>query len=256
MTRFIDTHCHLDLLEKPMDQVLHEAGESGVDRLITISVDGSSLRKVKRLLSKWHQIYGTAGVHPHSASEFGKEGPESIRNAVQQETRIVAVGEIGLDYHYLHSPRDVQKLVFREQLKLAEELDMPVVLHTREAEEDTLKLLRECPPPRMGVAHSFTGSRKMAEELLDMGWYLGINGIISFKKADDLKQVVRHVPIQRILLETDAPYLSPVPYRGKPNAPNRIPVIAECLAGILEIPLENLASQTCLNAEELFGLLN
>ena len=117
MTRFIDTHCHLDLIEKPMDQVLNEAGESGVDRLITISVDSLSLSKVKRLLSKWPQIYGTAGVHPHSASEFGKEGPESIRSAVQQETRIVAVGEIGLDYHYLHSPRDVQKQVFLEQLE-------------------------------------------------------------------------------------------------------------------------------------------
>ena len=256
MTRFIDTHCHLDLLEKPPDQVLDEACELGVDRLLTIAVDDASLSKVKRLLSISPRIYGTAGVHPHSASEFGKEGAENIRNSILQETRIVAVGEIGLDYHYLNSPRDAQIQAFRKQLELAEELNMPVVLHTREAEEDTLKLLRECPPSRMGVAHSFTGSRKMAEELLAMGWYLGINGIISFKKADDLKQVVRHVPIQRILLETDAPYLSPVPYRGRENAPNRIPVIADCLAEILEISLEQIASQTCLNAEELFGISN
>ena len=254
MTSLIDTHCHLDLIGLPMDQVLKEAKEAGVERVITIAVDMASLTQVKQLIRDWPKVYGTAGVHPHSAAEFDTKTVEHIRQDVLAEMKMLAIGEIGLDYHYQYSSKEAQQHAFREQLALAEEMNLPVVLHTREAEVDTLGLLRDHPPSRKGVAHSFTGTRQMAEELLSMGWYLGFNGIVTFKNAEELRQVVRNVPVHRLLLETDAPYLSPAPFRGKPNAPCRVSVIADYIAGLLEIPVEQLARQTTQNAKKLFSL--
>ena len=142
---------------------------------------------------------------------------------------------------------------FREQLELAEELDLPLVMHTREAEQDTLDILKKLSPSRKGVAHSFTGSREMAKELVKMGWYLGINGIVTFKNAEDLRQVVHHTPLERLLLETDSPYLSPVPFRGRPNAPERVSVVCTFVAELLGMEKSELAKQTTQNAQELFG---
>ena len=160
----------------------------------------------------------------------------------------------GLDYHYNYSDAETQQAVFREQLQIAEALQLPVVLHTREAEEDTLRILEEHPVSRKGVAHSFTGSQEMADALLAMGWFIGINGIVTFKNAEALRKVVHSLPLDRLLLETDAPYLTPVPFRGKPNSPAQVPVIAEFLAEDLGIPVAQLAAQTSENARRLFAL--
>ena len=154
----------------------------------------------------------------------------------------------------MNSSTENQQFAFRKQLQIAVELNLPVVLHSREAEADTISILKEIPVPAFGVAHSFTSSLKMARTLLDMGWYLGINGIVTFKNAEDLREVVRWIPMDRLLLETDSPFLAPVPFRGKPNKPAHIPVIASFIAELRKIPIEHLAEKTSENANRLFSI--
>ena len=261
MQGLIDTHCHLDMLKAEIPDVLSAAKEVGVDKVVTISVDEASQNQVMSLISEWPNVFGTLGVHPHSASDYHDGMTEQIRNAFriqgnpghEVKTKLLAIGEAGLDYHYLYSPKDAQYHAFREQLILADELNLPLVMHTREAEDDTLKILREIPLERKGVAHSFTSSRKMAEELIEMGWYLGINGIVTFKNAQDLREIVLNSPPERLLLETDSPYLSPMPFRGRANSPERVSVICAFVAQLLEMDEDSLAKQTTQNAKELFG---
>ena len=262
MQGLIDTHCHLDMLKAEIPEILSSAKEAGVEKVITISVDEESQKRVLELSRNWPNVFGTLGVHPHSASEYHPGISDQIRNAFSEQNlrdqdeipKLLAIGEAGLDYHYLYSPKEAQKNAFREQLELAEELDLPLVMHTREAEQDTLDILKKLSPSRKGVAHSFTGSREMAKELIEMGWYLGINGIVTFKNAEDLRQVVLHTPLERLLLETDSPYLSPVPFRGRPNAPERVSVVCTFVAELLGMEENELAKQTTRNAQELFGL--
>ena len=261
MQGLIDTHCHLDMLKAEIPEILSSAKEAGVEKVITISVDEKSQKRVLELSRNWPNVFGTLGVHPHSASEYHPGISEKIRDAFSEQKlgdqdeipKLLAIGEAGLDYHYLYSPKEAQMNAFREQLKLAEELDLPLVMHTREAEQDTLDILKKLPPSRKGVAHSFTGSREMAKELVEMGWYLGINGIVTFKNAEDLRQIVLHTPLERLLLETDSPYLSPVPFRGRPNAPDRVSVVCTFVSELLGMEENELAKQTTLNAQELFG---
>jgi TatD DNase family protein len=153
----------------------------------------------------------------------------------------------------MNSPAEIQQQAFRKQLQLAVELNLPVILHSREAETDTLNILQEFPVPSLGVAHSFTSSIEMAKILVDMGWYLGINGIVTFKNAEDLREVVRWLPLEHLLLETDSPFLAPIPFRGKPNKPAHIPAIAGFIAKLRKISLEELAQQTTANAQRLFN---
>jgi len=153
----------------------------------------------------------------------------------------------------MNSPAEIQQQAFRKQLQLAVELNLPVILHSREAETDTLNILQEFPVPSQGVAHSFTSSIEMARTLVEMGWYLGINGIVTFKNAEDLREVVRWLPLDRLLLETDSPFLAPIPFRGKPNKPAHIPAIGGFIAELREISLEELAQQTTANAQRLFN---
>ncbi len=222
--------------------------------MMTISVNRETLAWVDALAQEHPDVYGSLGIHPHDAAEYAPEVAEQIRTRCAQNPKVKAIGETGLDYHYNYADRDTQRHAFQAQLELAEELQLPVVLHTREAEADTLEVLQQHPVSRRGVAHSFTGSLEMAQTLVEMGWYIGLNGIVTFKNADALREVVRQLPLEALLLETDAPFLAPVPFRGKPNAPARIPVIAEFLAQFLDLPLEQLAEQTNQNAQTLFGL--
>lgn len=251
MTSFIDTHCHLDRLALSLPEALNAAKAAQVQTLLTISVDRESLPFVIETARDQPEVYGALGIHPHDAGQFDDSITQTIREQVSQ-AKIVAVGETGLDYHYMYAEREVQQTAFQAQLELANELDLPVVLHSREAEADTLALLRSHPPQRGGVAHSFTGSTEMALQLVEMGWMLGVNGIVTFKNAHELRETLRQIPLERLILETDSPFLSPIPYRGKPNDPSRIPVIARSLADWLEVPLEQLAEQTNENAQQLF----
>ena len=254
MTSFIDTHCHLDKLDSTPEEAVKQAIQEGVKTMVTISVDEESFDFVSNAVMQFKDVYGTIGVHPHDASEFRTSLEQSIRKLAREQDKLIAIGETGLDYHYMNSSTENQQFAFRKQLQIAVELNLPVVLHSREAEADTISILKEIPVPALGVAHSFTSSLKMAKTLLDMGWYLGINGIVTFKKAEDLREVVRWLPLDRLLLETDSPFLAPVPFRGKPNKPAHIPVIASFIAELRKIPIEHLAEKTSQNAHRLFSI--
>jgi len=253
MTSFIDTHCHLDILESTPEETIIEAKQAGVQRMVTIAVDEPSLDFVSSTVQEFPAVYGSVGFHPHDASKLTKSLLQKIRQLAEEQHKLIAIGETGLDYHYMNSPAEIQQQAFRKQLQLAVELNLPVILHSREAETDTLNILQEFPVPSLGVAHSFTSSIEMARTLVEMGWYLGINGIVTFKNAEDLRKVVRWLPLDRLLLETDSPFLAPIPFRGKPNKPAHIPAIATFIAELREISLEELAQQTTANAQRLFN---
>ena len=253
MTSFIDTHCHLDKLDSTPEAAVNEAKDAGVQQMLTISVDEQSLDFVLNAVRQFPEVYGSVGFHPHDASKLTKSLLQKIRQLAEEQHKLIAIGEIGLDYHYMNSPAEIQQQAFRKQLQLAVELNLPVILHSREAETDTLNILQEFPVPSHGVAHSFTSSIEMARTLVEMGWYLGINGIVTFKNAEDLRKVVRWLPLDRLLLETDSPFLAPTPFRGKPNKPAHIPAIATFIAELREISLEQLSAQTTANAERLFN---
>ena len=253
MTSFIDTHCHLDILESTPEETIIEAKQAGVQRMVTIAVDEPSLDFVSSTVQEFPAVYGSVGFHPHDASKLTKSLLQKIRQLAEEQHKLIAIGEIGLDYHYMNSPAEIQQQAFRKQLQLAVELNLPVILHSREAETDTLNILQEFPVPSHGVAHSFTSSIEMARTLVEMGWYLGINGIVTFKNAEDLREVVRWLPLEHLLLETDSPFLAPIPFRGKPNKPAYIPAIATFIAELREISLEELAQQTTANAQRLFN---
>lgn len=253
MTSFIDTHCHLDILESTPEESIIEAKQAGVQRMVTIAVDEPSLDFVSSTVQKFPSVYGSVGFHPHDASKLTTSLLQKIRQLAEEQHKLIAIGEIGLDYHYMNSPAEIQQQAFRKQIQLSVELNLPVILHSREAETDTLKILQEFPVPSLGVAHSFTSSIEMAKILVDMGWSLGINGIVTFKNAKDLQEVVSWLPLEHLLLETDSPFLAPIPFRGKPNKPAHIPTIANFIAKLKKITLEELAQQTTANAERLFN---
>ena len=254
MTSFIDTHCHLDKLESNPEETVEEAKQEGVKTMVTISVDEESFDFVSKAVKQFKDVYGTVGIHPHDASEFSPKLGKSIQKMASEQDKLIAIGETGLDYHYMNSSSEDQQFAFRKQLQIAVEVNLPVVLHSREAEADTINILKEIPVPALGVAHSFTSSLMMAKTLLDMGWYLGINGIVTFKNAEDLREIVRWIPMDRLLLETDSPFLAPIPFRGKPNKPAHIPIIASFVAELRNITIEHLAEKTSENAQRLFHI--
>ena len=253
MTSFIDTHCHLDKLDSTPEEAIIEAKQAGVQRMVTVSVDEPSLDFVSSMVQQFPEVYGSVGFHPHDAAELTEDLEQKIRKLALEEKKLIAIGETGLDYHYMYSSAEVQQQVFSKQLQLAVELNLPVIMHSREAETDTLNILQEIPVPPLGVAHSFTSSFEMAKTLIEMGWYIGINGIVTFKNAEDLREVVSWLPLDRLLLETDSPFLAPTPFRGKPNKPAHIPAIATFIAELREISLEQLSEQTSANAQRLFN---
>ena len=253
MTSFIDTHCHLDKLDSTPEEAIIEAKQAGVQRMVTVSVDEPSLDFVSSMVQQFPEVYGSVGFHPHDAAELTEDLEQKIRKLALEEKKLIAIGETGLDYHYMYSSAEVQQQVFSKQLQLAVELNLPVIMHSREAETDTLNILQEIPVPPLGVAHSFTSSFEMAKALIEMGWYIGINGIVTFKNAEDLREVVSWLPLDRLLLETDSPFLAPTPFRGKPNKPAYIPAIATFIAELRGISLEQLSEQTSANAQRLFN---
>ncbi len=253
-TPIIETHCHLDYLDQSdLDATLEKSLAVGVERIITIAVSKDNLLRVLELARSSQYVWGTQGIHPHDAASYSPEVDAIIRmNAV--DARIVAIGEIGLDYHYDHAERAVQRKAFEQQLQTAVDLDLPVVIHTREADDDTRDILRNYSVTlsRKGVIHSFTSSLALAEFCLGEGFMLGFNGITTFNRAENVRQVVAATPLQQLVLETDAPYLTPVPYRGKANAPYFLPFIAEAVAVIKSLDVEELLQQVRANSMKLF----
>jgi TatD DNase family protein len=250
----IETHCHLDYLKAlPLEEIRQKISEAGISKVITIGVDPLNLDKVMELSHQFGEIYFTQGIHPHDAKEATEVEFTKILER-SRDKKMVAVGEIGLDYHYDNSPRDIQRKQFERQLQIAVDTDLPVVIHTREAEEDTMSILRNFSSSlkRKGVIHSFTSSMELAQFVLNEGFYIGFNGIITFKKAENVQEVVKITPKERILFETDSPFLTPVPHRGKENAPYYLPVIAEKISELKDIELEILKAQVFQNSLDCF----
>ena len=253
-TPIIETHCHLDYLdEEQLEFVLQKSAEVGIERIVTIAVSPGNIDRVMELTQHAPNIWGTQGVHPHEAESYNQEVDAIIRERCASE-RILAVGEIGLDYYYDHADRATQRKVFEQQLQIAVDQNMPVVIHTREADEDTRDILQNFSSAlnRKGVIHSFTSGLALAEYCLGEGFMLGFNGITTFNQADNVRAVVNATPLSLLVLETDAPYLTPVPYRGKPNAPYYLPFIAERVAAVKELDVEFLLRQAYQNSLDLF----
>ena len=253
-TPIIETHCHLDYLApEELESTLKKSRDVGIERIVTIAVSAQNLDTVMALTRHSSYIWGTQGIHPHEAESFTPAVAATIKAHAADE-RILAIGEIGLDYYYDHADRAVQRKVFEQQLQIAAELDMPVVIHTREADEDTRDILKNYSSllSRKGVIHSFTSSLALAEFCLSEGFALGFNGIATFNRADNVREVIAATPVQQLLLETDAPYLTPVPYRGRPNAPYYLPFIAEQVAAVKDMPIEELLQQAYSNSVQLF----
>jgi TatD DNase family protein len=255
---FIETHCHLDYLKAlPLDEIRLKIREAGISKVITIGVDPENLDAVKKISDECQEIYFTQGIHPHDAKNATQAEYEKISSRAILP-KMVAVGEIGLDYHYNNSPAEIQREVFEKQLQMACDLDLPVVIHTRDAEEDTRAILKNFSSTlkRKGVIHSFTSSRELAEFVLDEGFYIGFNGIITFKKAENVQEVVKLTPPSKILFETDSPFLTPVPHRGKENAPYYLPFVAQKIAELKNIDLELLKAEVFQNSLSCFPKLN
>lgn len=252
----IETHCHLDYLDtKELEETLKESRRVGIEKIITISVEPNNFDKVLKLANQNEMVFCTQGIHPHDAKEARQKDLELIKER-QSLSKVVAVGEIGLDYHYNNSPKAIQLKVFEEQLNIAAETNQPVVIHSRDADDDMARLLKEFAPKlnKKGVVHSFTSGPQLAQTALDLGFYLGFNGIITFKNAEEVRDIVRMTPIKQILFETDSPYLTPVPHRGKENNPSYLPFIIEKIAEIKNVDINELKEQVYQNSKTLFNL--
>lgn len=250
----IETHCHLDYLkENPLNEILDNAKAVGVEKIITIAVSPDNLDTVMSLIGQDDMLWGTQGVHPHDAEKYTQETGEKIRTHALNE-RIVAIGEIGLDYFYDNADRTIQRQVFHEQLQIAADLDLPVVIHSRDADDDTIEILKrfETSLKRKGVIHSFTSGPELAQYAVDQGFCLGFNGICTFNTAENVRDIIRMTPLENIILETDAPFLTPVPYRGKENASCYLPFVAEKVADVKNIDVNAFLPMAYANSQALF----
>jgi TatD DNase family protein len=254
---FIDSHCHLDdeRFAGDLDAVLDRAAAAGVTRILTIGTgDGPpEVDHAVRLADRYPQVYASIGVHPHNAAKVTSQTYEDLR-ALSAHAKVIAFGEIGLDYHYDFSPREIQREVFIEQLKLARAVKLPVTIHTREAWDDTMSILREHWARERetdGVMHCFTGDPAQALEALGMGLHLSYGGVLTFKTADSVRESARITPDDRLLIETDAPYLASIPYRGKRNEPAMMVETARKLAEVRDTTPDAIATITTANFERL-----
>jgi TatD DNase family protein len=257
---FIDSHAHLDGQEFNADreEVLRRAQDAGVLTILNVGTGDPHSGALERAIEFGRtnkNLYTAIGTHPHDARLYGDAAEEKIKTLIQNE-RVIAWGEIGLDFHYDNSPRDVQVEVFKRQLRAARECDVPVIIHTREAESETIEILRSeyAGTQRGGIFHCFSGSLELAQAALDLGFMISFSGILTFKTAGDLREVAQHVPLARMLIETDCPYLSPIPYRGKRNEPAYVIEVARTLGELYDVELEAMAYLTSDNFRRFFGL--
>lgn len=256
----IDSHCHLadEVFAGDLDEVVRRSQDAGLERVLVILEAGNvkEAAQAERLVQSWPVTRFAIGVHPHQAHQYAAD-PERAGAVVREQFAATpaarAVGEIGLDYHYDYSPREVQHAVFRSQVRAALTLDVPVVIHTREADEDTIAILQDAGEGRLrGVLHCFTGTPALRDAGLALGFYVSLAGILTFPKAADLRETARAVPLDRLLTETDSPFLAPVPFRGKRNEPAHVARVVETLAEMHGAPVEQLARQTAANFHTLF----
>lgn len=258
---FIDSHCHIDGPEYDSDraEVIARARDAGVETMLNVGTGdphSGAFERAVALAEKHKEVYAAIGVHPHDAKLFDDAAEGRLLSLFEQSKRVIAWGEIGLDYHYDHSPRDTQREVFRRQLRLARAQNLPVVIHSRDADDDTIAILREelSNYPRAGVLHCFGGTLAMAQAAIELGFFISFAGNLTFQKAENLRDVAVKLPLDRLLIETDCPYLTPIPFRGKRNEPARVVETARCLAALHVTELEEIATVTSENFARLFGV--
>ncbi len=254
---FIDTHCHLDMdaYETDLPDILRSAEKHGIRSIITIGIDEKSSFVAASLAEQHPMVHACIGVHPHDAESVTEDTYVNLNTLAEDKSDvIVGYGEIGLDYAKNYSDPKIQKKIFREQLEIAKERELPVVIHDREAHTDTLEILRSAGPlPKGGVMHCFSGDMQLAGTIIDMGFHLSIPGVVTFKNGTTLQEVAATIPLETLLLETDGPFLSPEPWRGKRNVPAHLLYTALKVAQLRGISMEELAEQTSANAQQLFN---
>jgi TatD DNase family protein len=258
---FIDSHAHIDGIEYDFDrdEVIKRALDAGVTKILNVGTgdpQSGAFERAVELGEKHSEIYTAIGVHPHDARHYDESAEQLILNLIKQSTRVIAWGEIGLDYYYDNSPRELQREAFRRQLRAARTACLPAIIHTREAEADTIGVLRDeySGASRGGIMHCFSGSLELAREAIELGFLISFSGNLTFKKAEDIRAVASSLPLDRLLIETDCPYLTPVPFRGKRNEPARVVEVARTLAGLHHREVEDVGTITSENFDRLFNL--
>ena len=253
-----DSHCHLDYenLFNQLDDVIKRAQSNNVKYLLTICTTLESFEKIKKIISKFENVYGSFGIHPHETEKFQNVDLKYILDVKKKYTKIIGIGETGLDFYYNHSDKKIQKKSFIEHIKAASELNIPIIVHSRNAENDTYDILQnEMRNSKLKVLlHCFTGSRNFAKKLIDLNCFISVSGIITFKNSTELTDIVSAIPIENLLVETDSPYLAPSPYRGKSNEPSFIVHTINKLSEIKKLNKEKVISYTTNNFKNLFGL--
>lgn len=254
MNVFTDSHCHVNMLGEGADAALDAARAAGVRGFLFPATKLEDIYSVVDLARRHTDAWAAVGFHPHEAKDFDQEGERTILSLVD-DPRVVAMGEVGLDYHYMHSPRDTQRRVLIRHLAMAREANLPVIIHNRESTEDLIEIL-EGPDGSgvRGILHSYTENFEVARRLVDRGFLISFSGILTFRTAEPLREVARRLPRESVLIETDTPYLAPVPHRGKENQPAFVVETARVLADLWEIPLEEVAAATTSNFERAFGV--
>lgn len=246
---WVDTHCHLDAIDEEAGAIVRRALAAGVDAIVTVGTDVATSTASVELAGQFDQVWAAVGIHPHEAGTFTLNSLAEIR-ALASRPKVVAIGEIGLDFYRDLSPRDSQIEAFRSQLELAAQCDLPVVIHVRDSFDEVIEVLGEVSPDVRAVFHCFSGGAVQAQRALELGAYISFAGNVSYPKAESLREAARATPLDRILVETDSPYLSPVPHRGKRNEPAFVKWTGVALADALGIPVEQLAEATSKNARQ------
>lgn len=252
----IDTHAHLDFDEfkDDMENILAQAKEAGVEKIVVPGVTFQDLDRVIALAEKYDNIFAAVAIHPSEAKSWN-EGSYELLKTYAQHPKVVAIGETGLDHYWDKTFNDVQEFVFKEHIRLAKELNKPIIVHDRDAHEDTFRVLKETKATEVGVVmHCFSGSVEFAEQCVKQGFYIALGGPVTFKNAHKPKEVARHVPIDRLVLETDSPFLTPHPFRGKTNNPSMVKLVAEEIARLREMSFDELSDITTANAQRFFGI--
>ncbi len=250
----IDTHTHLHdpQFDTDRETVIQRARQNGVDLMITIGTDLETSRQAVELAERYDFVFATVGVHPHEVKTI-QDNSYQVLERLAQRPKVVAYGEVGLDFYYMHSPKDLQQRHFREQIRLAKRLGLPLVIHTRQAPKETLVILQEEEADEIGgVFHCYTGDLPTAQAAISLNFFISFSGILTFLKALDLQEVARQIPVESLLVETDCPYLAPMPHRGKRNEPSYVRHVAEKLAQLKALPYEELAQITFQNTRKLF----
>lgn len=251
-----DTHCHLnaDQFQDDVDEVIERAQAEGVSNFLVVGFDRPTIEKALELAEKYEFIYASVGWHPVDAIDFKEEDLAWLEESAKHP-KVVALGEMGLDYYWDKSPKDVQKEVFRKQIRLAKKVRLPIIIHNREATADIVEILREEEAGEVGgIMHCYSGSVEVAKECVEMNFYISLGGPVTFKNARKPKEVAEEIPLDRLLIETDSPYLTPHPYRGKRNEPAYVKLVAEQVAELKGLAVEEVARVTSENAKKVFGI--